>query len=481
MDDENEKCFLFKWSVENFRFLPREQIKSPVFCVETIDSFTTWQLEMRYVELFAKDRFILELHRADDGIHSIEVRYEFFLFQASRVVSSGVRKEVFSPGARHMHTLDARRESDFPGDTVMVGCKMWETMEQDGRCFAKTRIGIQRRSFDWTVKRLRALIFYEKDTYHISRPSGATDIATLHLFVDLEENIGVDLVPGSGNLVFKFKLCILDATGNTEQISEKVHKYSSLVMQSVYFPHRFARNELIAKRDQYLPDDVLTLRCECIYPTGNQSSEIESIAYGYITSSEAADDAKKTESPKKNFKSLYCEQLFCDTALKTRTGTFPVHKGVLCIHSATFKTMFTAEGMDECVTIEDLSDATVQRMLLFMYTYELEDLPWESACELYDAAGKYQILLLKEKCSSFLAAHLSESPSRVCQALVLAEKHRDEDLKKKLQNYIDGYSFYVALFESEAWHDLMKSDINLAAEITSNNLTNTGSKRRRLR
>ncbi|GFY37077.1 hypothetical protein TNIN_3041 [Trichonephila inaurata madagascariensis] len=60
--------------------------------------------------------------------------------------------------------------------------------------------------------------------------------------------------------------------------------------------------------------------------------------------------------------------------------------------------MFTndmKEKNNKCVDIEDLDDDTVQRMLLYMYTATLPDFQWDSACNLYAAANKYEILSLK--------------------------------------------------------------------------------------
>ncbi|GFS51145.1 speckle-type POZ protein B [Nephila pilipes] len=474
MSDENEKCFVFTWRVENYRLLERKLIKSPVFIVEETTLFQ-FRLEMCYEEGFDEEHIILRLSTINRKYDNIKVRYQFFLCDdnASPVVSSCLRKETF-PISGNKYTLRLKRTSNFRSDTITVVCKIWGckgtvlAMAQDGRCFAKTQIGMERRSFVWAVKRFSSLGFYVKQTFQILRSFGQM-IASLHLFVDGEGNICLDLVPHDYDLVFKFNLCILDVKGNTEQVAERKCKFRCEVTQSLQFPSHLAKNELVAKKDHYLPDDVLTLRGECIYPTFIPSSEIQSIALGCITPSEAsypaADDAKKTESPKKKFKSLYCEQLFCDTEVKTRTGTFPVHKYILGLHSPVFKAMFTRdmrERIDECVTIEDLDDATIQRMLLYMYTYELEDLPWESACNLYAAADKYQILLLKEECSSFLEAHLSESPSNVCQALVLADKHSDEDLKRKVQGVIMEHG--KDIINSDAWRKLMETHLKLAAE-----------------
>ncbi|GIX99919.1 protein roadkill [Caerostris extrusa] len=94
-----------------------------------------------------------------------------------------------------------------------------------------------------------------------------------------------------------------------------------------------------------------------------------------------------------------------DVKLKTKTCSFPAHKFILSARSPVFKTMFSSdmrESTCDSVDIRDLEDDTVKRMLRFMYTADVVDLGWNSASDLYAAADKYEVLTLKEKCSSYL-------------------------------------------------------------------------------
>ncbi|GFY76919.1 hypothetical protein TNIN_131481 [Trichonephila inaurata madagascariensis] len=79
---------------------------------------------------------------------------------------------------------------------------------------------------------------------------------------------------------------------------------------------------------------------------------------------------------------------------------------------------------------------------------------------LYEAADKYEILALREKCSAFLEDHLSHT--NVCDALVLADIHQDNDFKDVVQTYIIDHNNGV--FRSEEWISLMKNNSELAAE-----------------
>ncbi|GIY28838.1 TD and POZ domain-containing protein 3 [Caerostris extrusa] len=86
-----------------------------------------------------------------------------------------------------------------------------------------------------------------------------------------------------------------------------------------------------------------------------------------------------------------------------------------------------------------MDDETVRRMIQFMYTTDVVDLGWSSASDLYAAADRYKVLTLKEKCSSYLKANLR--PSNACAALLLADLHHDEGLKRLVQDFILKHSW----------------------------------------
>ncbi|GIX96514.1 hypothetical protein CEXT_505061 [Caerostris extrusa] len=74
------------------------------------------------------------------------------------------------------------------------------------------------------------------------------------------------------------------------------------------------------------------------------------------------------------------------------------------------------EKSNNCVYITDLEAAlarlqshvfdTVRRLLLCVYSDSLEDLDWESACNLYAAADKCDVNSLKYKCVLYLKQNL---------------------------------------------------------------------------
>ncbi|GFR25285.1 tdpoz1 [Trichonephila clavata] len=118
------------------------------------------------------------------------------------------------------------------------------------------------------------------------------------------------------------------------------------------------------------------------------------------------------------------------------------------------------EKNSECVNIDDLDDGTVQTMLLYMYTATVPDFQWDSACNLYAAADKYEILSLKRECSNFLKDSLSSD--NACDLLILADMHLDEDLKSSTEEFILNHR---GIFNTNEWKLFMKNNAQLAAEL----------------
>ncbi|GFQ64397.1 tdpoz1 [Trichonephila clavata] len=99
-------------------------------------------------------------------------------------------------------------------------------------------------------------------------------------------------------------------------------------------------------------------------------------------------------------------------------------------------------------------------MLLYIYTATLPDLQWDSACNLYAAADKYEILGLKSKCSSFMKDNITID--NVLDLLILTDMHQDEDLKSAVQDYILNHR---VIFNTNGWKLFMKTNVELAADL----------------
>ncbi|GFT35069.1 TD and POZ domain-containing protein 3 [Trichonephila clavipes] len=425
------------------------------------------------------DSISFYLRREEDskGPTDITIFFElsFLAADGSVIMPSEILEDFFdrgksggSPKILEKKLLDTERQKFLPHDILTVRCRMWKNfgqMIEERQCFARTRIGVERRSFVWTIPKPN----FNKYSFNIKSILDDTRVMTLILNLQHEYIHGLQIILQDGRIkctILNFDL--LDAFGNkVEYLKRKVifaeYKPYFLCHLSLYM------DEMMKDKDLYLPNDVLTLHCECSFTAGIVLEEIEKITFAYPPSiQERSLENKKTSSDltrilQENLESLYKENLLCDTKLKTKTGTCLAHKNILSARSPVFKAMFNndmKEKNSEYVYIEDLDDDTVQRMLLYIYTATVPDLQWDIACDLYTAADKYEILSLKSKCSSFLKDNLSQG--NACNLLILADEHQDQDLISAIQDYI---LIHRGIFNTKEWELFMKTNLQLAANL----------------
>ncbi|GFT97328.1 TD and POZ domain-containing protein 1 [Nephila pilipes] len=158
---------------------------------------------------------------------------------------------------------------------------------------------------------------------------------------------------------------------------------------------------------------------------------------------------------------MYSGDVLCDVEVRSATEIFTAHQFILSARSPLFRAMFSREKTRKFVDLENLDAETVQRMLLFLYSDILENLNWQSACRLYFAADRYQIPSLKHECSSFLKQNLL--PSNGCDILILADRHKDHELKITAQKYIETNKKEVS--KTDQWQKLKINCPQLAIEI----------------
>ncbi|GIY19770.1 TD and POZ domain-containing protein 1 [Caerostris extrusa] len=238
------------------------------------------------------------------------------------------------------------------------------------------------------------------------------------------------------------KFSVLDSNGDAVTCGAAEVYFFFLVKDTKYLL-TLTKKEIMRNKSQYLRDGVLSLLYECNFTTGLVYAEIENTNYGWIphqTANACLPDLKLAESTattnpsapsilKRDIELMLHENVLCDVKLRTGAETFPAHWFILSARSAVFRAMFESDMKEKaqyCIHIEDMDAGTVRRLLLYMYTDACVDLQWESALQLYAAADKYQILSLKDECSSFLKANLDAA--NACEALMIADLHHDEHL-----------------------------------------------------
>ncbi|GFQ94979.1 TD and POZ domain-containing protein 3 [Trichonephila clavata] len=241
------------------------------------------------------------------------------------------------------------------------------------------------------------------------------------------------------------------------------------------FPQIIKKSELIEGKNQLLPNNELSLKCEFNYSMGILFNHMEFSRRGTaccldvdLLSSdldELSSNGFKNQHDSLNraMKCLLEEGSFYDSHLQVGDVTFPVHKAILSARSPVFKAMFSqdmAEKNCAMVDIEDLDDDTVRQMLLYLYTDAINNFQRKNVERLYFAADKYEILCLKEKCASVLIANME--PSNVCQLLLMADLHQDKVLKSAAHDFI--YKNDIQVLNLEEWTNFEENNPRLTSE-----------------
>ncbi|GIY92846.1 TD and POZ domain-containing protein 4 [Caerostris extrusa] len=466
------KCFTFTWKLENVSYCwPKrtESVYSPTFVVDTLEG-TKWKLEL-CLRGYSDGNYIGYFFHRDKSCNSLVLELDYEL---SFLAADGSALKIFKENNKSMRKnknfgepLFAAREEVFirrrsaflPNDTLTARCRMWRSdnkMTESGECFARTRIGVEARSVAWNIVDFSLIEPYNMISLPIKSSTDDEALMILELFLtggqNCEEVLNFKLKALDERIQMStIQLILLDNEGgNAECVKREVCFNSPENLRNQLTLHR-TRDRLIAAKNVYLHNDALSLLCECIFSTGVVLEEIEAVHYGDNNLqpkrplAKCADQEKEPEFStlvlKENLGSSFEDGFMSDVKLNAKTCSYPAHKVVLGARSPVFKAMFssrTTESTCDSVDIQDLDDETVRRMLQYMYTADIGSLEWESASDLYAAAAKYEILTLKERCSSYLKANLR--PSNVCASLILADRHHDEDFKNAVQAFILKYS-----------------------------------------
>ncbi|GBN07133.1 TD and POZ domain-containing protein 4 [Araneus ventricosus] len=418
----------------------------------------------------------------DTSVLPTRVKFELALigkdgFVCLSLRSDGTFREKNGSGSdrfvKRKELFDTKRKMFLPQNTFTVRCRMWkegESMVQNVQYFARTRIGVEKRSFLWNLEEFSTLESENKCTYLIKSPKNDEQIMSVDLFVtagiNCDEIIRFELFPKDKTIKYStFRLCLVDASGNKVECNQEELWFDEK-SECEKFTFFLTRKKLLANKRMFLPNDVLSLHWEWTFSKGIVLEEIEEVQYGCPSSDapEVNDNEEILSSTPllDTVKNLYEEKFLCDVKLKTISGTFPAHKVILSASSSVFKSMFSNDAKEndsEYVDIKELDDDTVKRMLHYIYTSSVEDFTWESAAGLYDAANKYAIQSLKKACISYMKDNISTS--NACEVLLLAENQADSDLKAAVLDYIVKHGKEMGNSE---WRLLINSNGKLAAD-----------------
>ncbi|CAL1280037.1 unnamed protein product [Larinioides sclopetarius] len=502
--------------MSRFSEILSQTLRSPHFVVDDMDS-SKWYLKVYARESKKKRKEYMGVYlcrKKDDSPEVImNVKYEIAFIGkdgsvlVSKTLASNFEKGIgrgFPAFVKREEVFDTKRTIFMPKDTLTVRCKIWkngESVLQNVRCFARTRLRIERRSFMWNLENFSALESEKKYSYLIKSVRGDELLLSIDLFVTGEVNseevvrfkmslkhesiefftIRLSLVDVSGNKIFcnkkEFWLesdsenenenksdsdCEIECEKDNEHESEEENEDAN-------FSFPFTRQNLLANKKLFLPNDVLSLHWEWSFSRKYLvSHEIEEVQYGCSNIGTKTSDVYEGSNEKihqlnsltdkLNF--FYNNKFLCDVQLRTSTTTFQAHKIILSAFSSTFENIFSKNVEDsDCVFLENMNDDTAKRMLHYIYTSSVENLTLDSAIDLYEAGYKYAILGLKNICLSFILPNLSTS--NALEALLCAEELADGYFKSAVLQYIEKHGKEM---ENSDWRHLMNVNGKLAAE-----------------
>ncbi|XP_015273630.1 PREDICTED: kelch-like protein 12 [Gekko japonicus] len=169
---------------------------------------------------------------------------------------------------------------------------------------------------------------------------------------------------------------------------------------------------------------------------------------------------------------LYQAQQLCDVTLEAEGKSFPCHQMLLASISPYFRDIFkNSSGLqNKAFQLKDMASSTLHSLLNYLYTEELS-LTLDTAQDLFTAAGKLQILPLKEIAGRFLEKNVT---MKNCLSLYrLAHEHSHQALLQAAWAYISQY--FGALSKKEdflglEYHTLIclicSNGLEVASELT---------------
>ncbi|GFV47591.1 speckle-type POZ protein B, partial [Trichonephila clavipes] len=484
--------FTFIWRIKDFSFcnkLKDKYLESPKYVVHSMGN-SEWFLRL-YPRGRIFDSYIpCFLRRSESTGEPENIVIDYNLSIISVNDSFKFRQEInehsFKKGSGFGFPDFLKREVIFsnpatylPKDTLTIRCQVRKHRAEFATfttCYATTRIAVENRYFTWSIKDFTSRNWSRKLKVPVMTASKLLSDLNLYFFTSASDDyLQITIENTNSNddeaVVLKCRIDVLDFNGLIRDSKTEVHIFQNF-QEEWEFPPFILKNKLTRNAEVYLPNDVLTLRCQFAISSGIESERIEEFIYGPFDanhSTNTATDFKRVHyrdqhSLKNDLHRLYIKQQMCDLTLRTQSVYILVHKAVVCARSLVLSDLIENDPKVRHTGIVDIHDVepdTLRRLLTFMYTDILEDITSESAMKLYLVAVKYQIYSLKDLCVRAISANLSIE--NVCEVLLFAEKHNGGTLKTASIEFI--LENAVEVFQSDKWKRFMIKQVQMAGEI----------------
>ncbi|CAL1292333.1 unnamed protein product [Larinioides sclopetarius] len=480
----NVATYTFIWSIQNYTRPTHLNLQSPSFTVDSIEK-TKWCLVLHvnqhcvlcYIKRLADNSILksMELNfeltvLAGDGSPFKEQREAYFHVNHQSKIVKLIDNSIF----------EERRAEFLPRDILTIRCQIWrkesEVLTTD-LCFARTQLKLVRRSFLWPVEKFRWLQYGQVRIYNLKSDPTREPRMTLNLLLEEDHDSLMLEISVLGERCYSIygEIAVIDVEGKVV-CGAAVGFQSNSNERNISLPFRQSKEQLMDDEDRFVPNGVLLLRCSFDIFAGIDSSRIEYCSQASSKKeenraiSEVVYDFDETPASclescnlKKALGNLYEDGAFSDITLRAGKESFQVHKNILSARSPMFKAMFSSDMMEKdrnTIDLPDLDGVTLRRLLFYIYTNTLKDLPLEKAFDLFRAADEYGLVDLKKRCSDLLKANLNKA--NVCDILYVADMHHDEALILSAKDFI--FEERELLFDSKEWISFKNNKELLASE-----------------
>ena len=221
----------------------------------------------------------------------------------------------------------------------------------------------------------------------------------------------------------------------------------------------WAVRSTIINNPKLLPEGHLTIFCKVtVYGTDKTLSGSRDVE---ITRT----NARGLEQVSEDLGKLFNDNEFSDVEIECDGEIFNCHQAILSTRSDVFRAMFqadVAENRTKKVTIKDMDSEVVREMLYFIYTGGTNDkILKEKSKELFAAADKYQLDVLKSICEDHLCSNLQIN--NAVENLVFGDLHQASKLRRMFMKVIARNLGKIV--KTEEYQNLVKHRPSLAAEI----------------
>ncbi|GIY10149.1 speckle-type POZ protein [Caerostris extrusa] len=173
--------FTYTWAIENASVLPlSNRIFSPAFTISFLKK-TKWYLELETSTMGQSIACILHRSGTDNGPETITVCFHLFLrndtehiHNIRQGISSFLKFSCFR--TERFLTFDDIQNSPsviVPQDVLTVVCQMYgleATTEYElDLCYARSRMSVERHSFEWSIRRFSCISPAEERCYPLKK------------------------------------------------------------------------------------------------------------------------------------------------------------------------------------------------------------------------------------------------------------------------------------------------------------------------